>query len=112
MTRRRCWIDATIPHARWQVRRHGTNLPCRRNRSNPPPPFIETTYPGQTKRTIKAPRHIYEHFLKHPESELPFIEPVGEFKQWLEIYREDRRKAREMFERDEAGRRRDGVAAS
>ena len=39
------------------------------------PPFIETTYPGQTKRTIKAPRHIYEHFLKHPESELPFIEP-------------------------------------
>ena len=76
------------------------------------PPFIETTYPGQTKRTIKAPRHIYEHFLKHPESELPFIEPVGEFKQWLEIYREDRRKARDMFERDEAGRRRDGVAAS
>jgi len=72
------------------------------------PPKVETTYPGQPKRTVPAPRHIVDHFLNHPESELPFVEPVGELKQWLELYRDEWRKSRGMHERDEAGRRRDG----
>lgn len=64
------------------------------------PPLIETTYPGQQKRTITAPKHILEHFRNHPDSELPFIEPVGEFKQWLEIYGKDLREYREWRKRD------------
>lgn len=62
-------------------------------------PFIETSYPGQPKRTRLAPKHIYDHYNKHPDSNLPFIEPVGKFKEVLEHLREVVRKNRDFLKR-------------
>ena len=63
-------------------------------------PLIETSFPGQAKATVEAPRHIIDHLATR--GDLPFIEPVGKLKEWLEEYREKARKHQGMLDRDEA----------
>ena len=65
------------------------------------PLTVETTYPGQLKRTIAAPRHIVEHYARDPDSGLPFVEPVGHFKELLRQQKEASGRHREMLARDE-----------
>ena len=68
--------------------------------TSPAGPLIETSYPGQPKAIIEAPPHILEHYRKHPDSELPFVQPVGKFKELLDKYRPIIKKHREMLDRD------------
>jgi hypothetical protein len=62
-------------------------------------PLIETTYPGQPKATVVAPRHIVDHLAQ--KGDLPFIEPVGRFKEALDAHRQAAREHQEMLDRDE-----------
>ena len=62
-------------------------------------PFVETTYPGQQKRTSVAPRHVVEHY-GTKSWDLPFVQPVGKFKQAVDGVKTAQRKHQEMLDRD------------
>ena len=49
--------------------------------------LIDTTYPGQPKAIIGAPRHILEHYRKRPDSDLPLIQPVDRLKEVFDQFR-------------------------
>jgi len=49
--------------------------------------LIETTYPGQPKAIIVAPRHILEQNRKRPDLDLPFIQPVGRLEEVFDQFR-------------------------
>ena len=66
-------------------------------------PLIETTFPGQPRRVQVAPRHILEHY-RVKDWDLPFVQPIGRFKEAVANVRAARKKHQEMLDRDTANR--------
>ncbi len=58
--------------------------------------LIETTFPGQSKAIVVAPRHIVDQL---PHRDLPFIEPLGKFKLSIDVYRAGQRERRAVLKR-------------
>jgi hypothetical protein len=42
--------------------------------------LIEISYPGQRKKITNCPRHLWEYLWSRPDTQLPFVQPVGKFK--------------------------------